>query len=127
MQKLIFTHFFLNLYILALLQPALPVIEYLVNYDYIVSELCENRDKPILGCNGKCYLEDGVDEHNNLLEHQKQIPQLPKIDLSAYPIFVLFKSSFQKLLLNELKGVNLFFEPKETFQEIIYSIFHPPQ
>ena len=96
MQKLIFTHLFLNLYILALIQPALPIVEYFVNYDYIVNELCENRDKPILSCNGKCYLEDQVKENNNLLEHHEQVPVLPKIDLTAYPLFVLFKSSFQQ-------------------------------
>jgi hypothetical protein len=59
-KKLLLTHLFLNLYLLALIQPALPVIDYLVNYNYIVKELCENRDKPVLACNGKCYLEKQV-------------------------------------------------------------------
>lgn len=31
-------------------------MDYLVNYDYIRTELCVNKEKPILGCNGKCYL-----------------------------------------------------------------------
>lgn len=127
MRKLLFTHLFLNLYILALIQPALPFIEYFVNYDYIVEELCENRDKPILSCNGKCYLEDQVNESNNLLDHQEHFPVLPKIDLNAYPLFVLFKSSYQKIQ-NFVKIENrLYHNPKETFQEIIISIFHPPQ
>ena len=39
------------------LKPVLPVLEYIVNYDYIVSELCENKSKPELHCNGKCHLE----------------------------------------------------------------------
>ena len=30
--------------------------EYAVNYDYIVENLCENRDIPSLHCDGKCYL-----------------------------------------------------------------------
>ena len=29
-----------------------------IAHDYIVNELCENREKPILTCNGKCYLGD---------------------------------------------------------------------
>jgi len=33
-----------------------PVVDYVVNYDYIVNVLCENKDKPQLNCNGKCYL-----------------------------------------------------------------------
>jgi len=34
----------------------MPVYNYVVNYDYIVENLCENRDKPELSCNGKCFL-----------------------------------------------------------------------
>lgn len=39
-----------------LLKPAFPVLEYFVNYDYIVKELCVNKAKPELHCNGKCHL-----------------------------------------------------------------------
>ena len=38
------------------LKPILPVLEYAVNYDYIVTNLCENKSKPELKCNGKCHL-----------------------------------------------------------------------
>lgn len=41
---------------LFILKPILPVLEYAINYDYIVKELCENRDKPKMACNGKCHL-----------------------------------------------------------------------
>ena len=39
-----------------LLKPVLPVFEYVINYDYIVTELCENKEKPVMRCNGKCHL-----------------------------------------------------------------------
>jgi hypothetical protein len=39
-----------------LLKPILPVVEYVVNYDYITKVLCVNKETPIMGCNGKCYL-----------------------------------------------------------------------
>ena len=42
--------------LLMFLKPILPVLEYVVNYDYIVNELCENKLKPELKCNGKCHL-----------------------------------------------------------------------
>ncbi|CAM3915532.1 hypothetical protein FLCU109888_08650 [Flavobacterium cucumis] len=41
---------------LMFLKPILPVLEYAVNYDYIVNNLCENKSKPELNCNGKCHL-----------------------------------------------------------------------
>lgn len=39
-----------------LLKPVFPVLEYAVNYNYIVTELCENKETPALECNGKCHL-----------------------------------------------------------------------
>jgi hypothetical protein len=38
------------------LRPSWPLVEYLMNYDYIVNVLCENKDVPEMKCNGKCYL-----------------------------------------------------------------------
>ena len=127
MLKLIYTHLFLNLYLLLLMQPALPFIEYFVNYDFIVQELCENKDKPILSCNGKCYLEDQVKEHNTSLEHHQQMPEMPSFDLSTLPVFLLVKNSLLKIESFVKMEDKLFLSPKETMQEIVYSIFHPPQ
>lgn len=39
-----------------LFKPILPVLDYVLNYDFIISELCLNRDIPVKGCDGKCYL-----------------------------------------------------------------------
>lgn len=39
-----------------LLKPVLPVVEYVVLYDYIKNELCENQEKVEMKCNGKCHL-----------------------------------------------------------------------
>ena len=83
MKKLIITHLLLNLYLLVMIQPALPVLEYLINYDYIVNELCENREKPILTCNGKCYLGDQVEKQlDRGPEQQKPMP--PQIDFQEF-------------------------------------------
>jgi hypothetical protein len=42
--------------LLFLLKPVLPFVEYVVNYEYIATQLCENKSKPRLKCNGKCHL-----------------------------------------------------------------------
>lgn len=34
----------------------MPVLEYIINYDYITTVLCVNKAKPMLHCNGKCHL-----------------------------------------------------------------------
>lgn len=41
-------------------RPLIPVIDYLVNYEYISTELCENIQQPEILCNGKCYLAKEV-------------------------------------------------------------------
>jgi len=90
MKKLIITHLLLNLYLLVLVLPAVPVLEYMINYNYIVNELCENRDKPLLTCNGKCYLMDQVEKQLQL-DTDQQKPMPPKIDLEKFislrPVF----------------------------------------
>lgn len=47
---------------LLIMRPVTPVLDYIVNYDYIVDELCVNRDKPELSCNGRCYLMQALAE-----------------------------------------------------------------
>ena len=42
--------------VVMLLKPLFPVVNYVVNYDYIATVLCENKDDLTLQCNGKCHL-----------------------------------------------------------------------
>nr|WP_298003368.1 hypothetical protein [uncultured Flavobacterium sp.] len=37
-------------------KPIIPLASYVIQYDYIVNELCVNRDDRSKGCNGKCHL-----------------------------------------------------------------------
>lgn len=39
-----------------LAKPAFPVLEYVLQYDYISKVLCENKARPEMHCNGKCHL-----------------------------------------------------------------------
>ncbi len=44
-------------------------MDYLVDYDYISTVLCINKDKPELHCNGQCYL---MQEMAKVAEEQKE-------------------------------------------------------
>jgi len=123
-KKLALTHLFLNLYLLALIQPALPIIEYFVNYDYIVGELCENRDKPILTCNGKCYLEKQVKEQLNL-DHDQKIPQLPKLDLEKFLTLRNKQFTYNFAVEEQLQQSPLFYLNLEE-KDFVDSLFRPP-
>ena len=75
-----------------LLKPVLPVIDYVVNYEYITKVLCVNKAKPKLQCNGKCHL----------------MKELAKTSESQTPI-----SSNKKIATQELEV--LFFEEIKSF------------
>ena len=47
-----------------LLKPVLPVIDYVVNYEYITKVICVNKAKPKLQCNGKCHLMKELKAHD---------------------------------------------------------------
>lgn len=125
MKKLIITHLLLNLYLLVLVQPALPVLEYLINYDYIVKELCENRGKPILTCNGKCYLGDQVEKQLDRGPDQ-QIPLPPQIDFKQ---FISLQEGFQ----NENEPIDLGLKVQHvspsSLEDSLFarSLLRPPQ
>jgi len=40
-----------------LVKPIIPVLEYIVFYDYIKNELCVNKNNKTLHCDGKCHLK----------------------------------------------------------------------
>lgn len=88
---------------MALIQPAIPILDYLINYDYIVKQLCENRDKPVLACNGKCYLGGQVKLQLDLDQNQEK-PTPPEVDLEK---FITLKGSFNtEFNTIEVKMVN---------------------
>ena len=60
-----------------LIKPALPVLDYVVNYEYISKVLCVNKAKPKLQCNGKCHL---MKELAKTAENEVPISSNKKID-----------------------------------------------
>ncbi len=58
MRHKIYSVIYLSILIFYILRPVLPFIEYSILKDYIVKNLCINRDKPENKCDGKCFLND---------------------------------------------------------------------
>lgn len=89
-----------------------------MNREYIVKELCINKDKPQLHCNGKCYLMKKLkqaEEKEQKLEHQ-----LLKVYLQQPPctLQVEFFATADQILLHiplstgkPLSVVNAVFQP----------------
>lgn len=67
---------------MAMVKPVMPVLEYFYNQDYIAEVFCINKDKPMLNCDGKCYLAQMIKEQ----QKEKQHKDFPSVDLREYPI-----------------------------------------
>ncbi|WP_396171814.1 hypothetical protein [Flavobacterium sp.] len=111
--------------LLILLKPVLPVVDYVVNYEYITKVLCVNKDKPKMKCNGKCHL---MKELAKASDSEKPISSDKKS--ATQESEVLF---FEKI--NSFKITSIFFEDKHqlyTNYSDLYSylngvsVFRPP-
>lgn len=78
------------LYATFALSPMFPFVEYVAQYDYIISEKCENKDKPEMHCNGKCHLKKQIEKTTP----KKNVPQ--EAEAFYYYEFVqLFNETFE--------------------------------
>lgn len=109
-----------------LLKPVLPFLDYMVNYEYISKELCINKEKPELKCNGKCHL---MKELAKASEDEKPISS-DKKDNSKHESEVLFYQELQPVIVsqiyfhtNSLVGNN-YFNHYSHLNDC--SVFHPP-
>ena len=66
-------YFFVFLYLVAMLRPIAPFVEYAINYDYISKVLCINKDKPEMNCNGKCQLMKELEKLRRVLQKQDAV------------------------------------------------------
>ena len=89
-----------------LLKPAFPVLEYLVNYDYIATELCINKDKPEMHCNGKCHLAKEIAKTINT---ESSNPTEKKANTLQFEILY-----FQEIHSITFNGTTFSSHPKET-------------
>ncbi|MBB5634928.1 hypothetical protein HDF26_002396 [Pedobacter cryoconitis] len=92
-----------------------------MNEGYIAKELCVNKDKPQLHCNGKCYLMKKLKQAEE--KEQKQDHQFQKIQLQEPVVYAPFE--FKQYAVNAISLRVPFTTGKPVAQ--LTSIFHPPQ
>jgi len=93
---------------------------YNINIEYIITELCENKDKPELKCNGKCYLKKKLGKAN---EAEKQTAGILK--QSEFPVFI--STSYNPEILRHIEVTILPGYIKNLYSlSLSKAIFHPP-
>jgi hypothetical protein len=109
------------------LQPLSKVwifVSFKINQDYIAKNLCENRAKPILKCNGKCQLMKKLKQADK--EEEKQTPQTIKEKVEE--LYCLNQSNFnvsQKLDF-EVKKQSFFGYKFQNYSSFQSTLFRPP-
>lgn len=95
-------------------------INYQINKEFIINNLCENRSKPKMHCDGKCQLKKELDQKDNNESPVDYIKE--KIEV------LLFSQKTEDHSLNtSITGIH-FFPPfiLEKIRTVSFSVFHPP-
>jgi hypothetical protein len=115
---------FTAMYLLAMLKPISPIIGYYINYDYIVDVLCENKDKPVLKCNGKCHLTKELKKANDGIAPKENIPPL---NMKEYPVaFINNYNSINAIFYNTKTTQNFTKYNLEYYFQYLSEILKPP-
>ena len=100
----------------------MPLVNYAVNYEYIVKNLCEKRDIPQSTCKGKCYVE------KELAKTEKQSSNNQNIKIAGLDVFLSNEIlSFSDTVQSDIsiKNSDLDYINLDT-SEYFSRIFHPP-
>jgi hypothetical protein len=106
-------------------KPILPVVEYIINYDYITKVLCINKAQPNLQCNGKCHL---MKELAKASENEKPISSDKKIAFHENEVLffqIIEQVQIAPIFYNATQNVNSNYS-NLYFLSVSSSVFHPP-
>jgi hypothetical protein len=92
-----------------------------LNQKYIAAELCVNRDKPELNCNGKCYLMRKLKQ----AEQKEKAHENEKLNPVLQPAIVV--ESLSMSVPSFLISINKPSEPGFSLPTRSMPIFQPPQ
>lgn len=100
-------------------------LDFEIRRDYIVANLCVNRDKPMMHCNGKCYLAKRIAEakekdakqaeHDYLSHLIYQVMDSREVVYAAAPVTFEIRTSLPYQ-----------YNSPFTARNLIADIFHPP-
>lgn len=126
MKKQGIAFFFYLLYLIAMMRPILPVLEYYGNYEYIVNVLCENRAVPETSCQGKCHLKKQLEKYvQPTNKEQNNTEKVPVIDISKYPVSLV--PTERKYLQNlGFKTSNVWWAFEGKPKTVQNAVFKPP-
>ncbi|WP_229206137.1 hypothetical protein [Dyadobacter fermentans] len=107
-----------------------PVIylDYELRKDYIISTLCENRNRPQLNCDGKCYLAKRIAEAAKQEQRQAESDFMTKMLSAQAPVTNDFLTHFitTPRTVELLPAVTFNYASPFNGRNFVLDIFHPP-
>ncbi|WP_291912350.1 hypothetical protein [Chitinophaga sp. CB10] len=99
------------------------LLEFYITQDYIAANLCENRDKPALHCNGKCHLRKqlNAEEKRNQDNPERRAEQKAEV-LYAPAVAVMLPRPVSADLTQTFNIIATIGYPVDQPD----TIFHPP-
>lgn len=110
--------------IVRMLSSPLVYLDYSLRKDYIAKNLCQNRNRPSMHCNGKCYLSKQLAK----AAEQKEAQQKNTIVSSIIDLYCQIGklTSIPKFELFLYEIPNHFFLPTFHLQSFFSKVFKPP-
>ena len=121
-----FAYILLFVYTLIILSPAIPIADYIINYKHISQDLCENKDKPWMHCNGKCHLKKEIKKVLGNENPGKKKTTLPTLKLKEYTDYYrigLLKKYYLKWAFQPKKQILII---QKTFKGYLPDMIKPP-
>ncbi len=92
-----------------------------VNQDYIARTLCVNKEKPMLHCNGMCFMA------RKLREQEKQEQQAPNLKREKFDAdFSLLLKQFDLTTFSPLSKPLFYTSDDTILSAALRPVFHPP-
>ena len=102
----------------------MPVLDYIINYDYIANELCVNKEKPQMHCNGKCHLMQelakAAEEGKTPSDKKSSHTEVEVLFCETLTEFSFKSSQVLPFVKNETEYTNMYSHLDPV------SFFHPP-
>lgn len=101
-------------------------LDFEIRRDYIVANLCENRNRPQLNCNGKCYLAKRIAESRKQEERQAEKQYMANLIYQVMNVNNTH-SLFQEATIENLSVTMVFnYITPARLLPAADDIFHPP-
>lgn len=112
--KILYSIFFVSFILFTSLSKTFVWINYKINFNYIKTELCINKNKPQLKCNGKCYL-------TKQLKKTESVPKNFPTTLKIKDEIKFYLEDFNFLFNAPIKSIRLVYI---LFDELALSLFY---